>query len=127
MDRLKPVLRTRARLARVPAARLEYRLQPVARSRRTETRRGFSLWARWPSNRGSRLSVRFSIPARRCRPRREVTMLLRRAGERGSMMVWALMALIVISGILVAGMESLRATSADAESRFRAQGQALDV
>ncbi len=50
-----------------------------------------------------------------------------RRREHGMMMVWALLALAIVMGLLFAGLERLRANSVDATSRFRVQGQALDV
>ena len=47
--------------------------------------------------------------------------------QAGSLLVWALFALVVLTGILFAGMEHLRASSVATETRFRAQGQALDL
>jgi hypothetical protein len=43
------------------------------------------------------------------------------------MLMWALFAMIVLMGVLFAGMDHLRASSVATETRFRAQGQALDL
>jgi hypothetical protein len=50
-----------------------------------------------------------------------------RRNQSGSLLVWALFALVVLTGILFAGMDHLRASSVATETRFRAQGQALDL
>src|SRR5262245_27522273 len=50
-----------------------------------------------------------------------------RRNEAGSMLVWALVAMVVVMGILFAGMDNLKAGSVATETRFRAQGQALDL
>jgi hypothetical protein len=50
-----------------------------------------------------------------------------RRKQAGSLLVWSLFALVVLTGILFAGMDHLRASSVATETRFRAQGQALDL
>ena len=41
--------------------------------------------------------------------------------------MWALFAMVVVTGMLFVGMDNLRASSVATETRFRAQGQALDL
>src|SRR5262245_15446600 len=50
-----------------------------------------------------------------------------RRTQSGSMLIWALFAMVVVTGILFVGMDSLKASSQATETRFRAQGQALDL
>src|SRR5262245_46753609 len=50
-----------------------------------------------------------------------------RRNEAGSMLIWALVAMVVVMGALFAGMDNLKAGSVATETRFRAQGQALDL
>lgn len=50
-----------------------------------------------------------------------------RRNQSGSLLVWALFAMVVVTGLLFVGMENLRASSVATQTRFRAQGQALDL
>lgn len=50
-----------------------------------------------------------------------------RRKEAGSMLIWALFAMVVVTGMLFVGMEGLKASSVATEVRFRSQGQALDL
>ena len=43
------------------------------------------------------------------------------------MLVWALVAFVIVAGVVFAGGRSLRATASDTETRFRREGQAQDV
>lgn len=50
-----------------------------------------------------------------------------RRNEQGSLLVWALFAMVVVTGLLFVGMDHLKASAHATENRFRAQGQALDL
>jgi hypothetical protein len=50
-----------------------------------------------------------------------------RRNEAGSMLVWALVAMVVVMAVLFSGMDNLKASSVATETRFRTQGQALDL
>ena len=50
-----------------------------------------------------------------------------RRNQSGSMLIWALVAMVVVMGVLFAGMDNLKASSVATETRFRTQGQALDI
>ncbi len=50
-----------------------------------------------------------------------------RRRESGSTLIWALVAFIVVGGVVIAGTQTLRATSRQVEITFRTEAQALDV
>jgi hypothetical protein len=50
-----------------------------------------------------------------------------RRNQTGSLLVWALFAMVVVTGLLFVGMDHLKASASATENRFRSQGQALDL